>query len=248
MLSSDRRPAMSLGVVLFTTCLYFCLSDFFSIVIDRGIVGSMVLDGVMSLIGILFCLVWTKSETRQYEYKHVGMLFFSGFVYWLCMSYIVSYYQRLAGQWPVDIVNGFQSRNNVLYAILVLVFAPLFEESFFRGILFGWLKNRIPWIFAAFVTGCLFSLAHGTDAQVYSAFLLGIFLCVLYYHSGNLGWCVLFHSVYNLGMLFLQGQLPVPVSMDAHYALVVILSVVLLLYTTALISAVVYINKDEPSL
>src|SRR3972149_6574814 len=48
----------------------------------------------------------------------------------------------------------------VLVGILSLALAPVMEETFFRGFLFGGLRGRWGVFFAALSTGFLFSLAH----------------------------------------------------------------------------------------
>lgn len=42
-----------------------------------------------------------------------------------------------------------------------LIFAPVFEEIVFRGILFGTLRRRVPFLVAALASAALFALAHG---------------------------------------------------------------------------------------
>lgn len=242
---SERKPSIHAGIVLALAATYIGLSEFLSFMVDRGILGSLIMD--LSMAGICAAVYFHEFGLREHDYRpaHVGMLYGSGFAYWLCVCLIVSYYQREAGQWPVDILGGLSGANRPMYAIIALIAAPLFEELFFRGILFECLQERIPWPFASLIASTVFAAIHGSNAQVYGAFILGLLLCMLYHVTGNIGWNVLFHSLYNFGMLFVQSMLPVPESMETHHAMFVAISVVLVLYTTVLFGAVVHINESE---
>jgi membrane protease YdiL (CAAX protease family) len=80
------------------------------------------------------------------------------------------------------------------------VIAPMAEEFFFRGFLFGTLKRwKGPWV-AALLTGLLFGLAHTGSAA--SQFLvplafLGFVLCLVRWRTGSLYPCMALHSVNN---------------------------------------------------
>ena len=92
--------------------------------------------------------------------------------------------------------------------VFVCVVAPIAEELFFRGFLFGVLRRwRIsvagrqlgPWI-AAVVVGILFGLAHtGSASSQYLVPLgfLGFVLCLVRWRTGSLYPCMALHSVNN---------------------------------------------------
>jgi len=96
----------------------------------------------------------------------------------------------------------------VAAAVFVCVLAPIAEELFFRGFLFGTLRElpaRIgrvdlaPWI-AALVTGALFGAAHlGSAPAVFLAplALLGFVLCLLRWRTGSLYPCMALHAANN---------------------------------------------------
>ena len=93
-------------------------------------------------------------------------------------------------------------------AAFVCVIAPMAEEFFFRGFLFGALrKMRINvagreigvWV-AAIVTGILFGLAHtGSASPQYLVPLgfLGFVLCIIRWRTGSLYPCMALHSINN---------------------------------------------------
>jgi membrane protease YdiL (CAAX protease family) len=93
-------------------------------------------------------------------------------------------------------------------SVFVCVVAPIAEEFFFRGFLFGVLRHwRVrlagrelgPWLAAA-VVGILFGLAHtGSAAAQYLVPLgfLGFLLCLLRWRTGSLYPCMALHSLNN---------------------------------------------------
>jgi uncharacterized protein len=92
--------------------------------------------------------------------------------------------------------------------VFVCVVAPIAEEFFFRGFIFGTLRRmRImiggrdlgTWIAAA-ITGVLFGLAHtGSASSQYLVPLgfLGFVLCLLRWKTGSLYPCIALHSINN---------------------------------------------------
>ena len=85
----------------------------------------------------------------------------------------------------------------VLVGILSLALAPVMEETFFRGFLFGGLRGRWGVFFAALSTGFLFSLAH-VDPLVYIPFTaVGMIFAWGYVYSGSLLASMIAHLLFN---------------------------------------------------
>jgi uncharacterized protein len=92
--------------------------------------------------------------------------------------------------------------------VFVCVVAPIAEEFFFRGFIFGALRRMHVqiagrdvgiWV-AAIITGILFGLAHsGSAAGRYLIPLgfLGFVLCILRWRTGSLYPCMALHSINN---------------------------------------------------
>jgi uncharacterized protein len=92
--------------------------------------------------------------------------------------------------------------------VFVCVVAPICEEFFFRGFLFGVLRRMQivvagrqlgPWV-AAVITGILFGLAHtGSASSQYLIPLgfLGFVLCLVRWKTGSLYPCMALHSINN---------------------------------------------------
>ncbi|MGH2862475.1 MAG: lysostaphin resistance A-like protein [Solirubrobacteraceae bacterium] len=96
----------------------------------------------------------------------------------------------------------------IFTALFVCAVAPMAEEFFFRGFLFGVLRRlRVragghelgPWLAAAFV-GLLFGLAHYDSAQpefLIPLGFLGFVLCIVRWRTGSLYPCMALHAINN---------------------------------------------------
>jgi membrane protease YdiL (CAAX protease family) len=79
-----------------------------------------------------------------------------------------------------------------------IVFAPLFEELIFRGLLYGTLRTRLAWPLAAATSGLVFALAHGYGVIGFlSVFLSGVLWAWVYERTGSLLPSVLAHVANN---------------------------------------------------
>ncbi len=88
----------------------------------------------------------------------------------------------------------------VLLWLSSVVFAPLLEEPFFRGLTqtFVATATRRSW-FAITFTSVFFALVHWTQTETVPAiFLLGVFLGYVYERTGALAPVILIHMLFNL--------------------------------------------------
>ncbi len=95
-----------------------------------------------------------------------------------------------------DILN--QTSFIVLAGVLALVLAPLVEETFFRGFLFGGLTRRFSLFTAALISGFLFSLAHGQPTTLIPFTLVGMLFAAGYAYTGSIWTTVSAHFIFNL--------------------------------------------------
>jgi len=86
------------------------------------------------------------------------------------------------------------------YGVLLAFVAPLAEELFFRGFVFGVLRERIGVVAGALATGVVFGLVHVAGSPIETVgvlVILGVLLCLLYEKSGSLLPCIALHAVNN---------------------------------------------------
>jgi membrane protease YdiL (CAAX protease family) len=90
----------------------------------------------------------------------------------------------------------------VLLGILSLGLAPIMEETFFRGFLFGGLRGRWGLLGAAFASGLLFALAHFTGLSSLPLLpaigIIGMLFAWAYYYTGSLFAPIGAHFLFNL--------------------------------------------------
>ncbi|TYB30326.1 MAG: CPBP family intramembrane metalloprotease [Candidatus Mcinerneyibacterium aminivorans] len=94
-----------------------------------------------------------------------------------------------------DLFKAFRGNTAIIFA---LIMAPIFEEIIFRGIILDGIlsNNTVP---VAFITATLmFSISHGTLAQLLPTFLAGLFFAFIYYKTRCLILAIFTHFAYNL--------------------------------------------------
>jgi len=82
--------------------------------------------------------------------------------------------------------------------VVFAVLAPIAEEMFFRGLLFGWLRAHWPFWLTAIVTSALFGLMHGNLGYAAVAGALGLLLAYLRERTGSLWASIIAHVCNNL--------------------------------------------------
>jgi len=86
----------------------------------------------------------------------------------------------------------------VLAGVLAVLVAPIVEETFFRGFIFGGLAKRFGFLGAALLSGLLFSLAHAQVGTILPFTLVSVALAWGYASSGSLWTAISAHFVWNV--------------------------------------------------
>jgi hypothetical protein len=80
----------------------------------------------------------------------------------------------------------------------VSVVAPIVEETFFRGFIYGWMRRHLNVPAAAILSGCFFALVHFQPVIFLPLAVLGAGLALLYEYSGSLLPGMIVHGLFNL--------------------------------------------------
>jgi CAAX protease family protein len=101
-----------------------------------------------------------------------------------------------------DIEEIFQSPGPLItIAILSLIFAPIMEEIFYRGFVFGGLRPRWGLVWAALASGLLFGVSHiGNPAGFYlipPITIIGAMFALGYAYTGSILTSFLAHFIFN---------------------------------------------------
>jgi uncharacterized protein len=86
------------------------------------------------------------------------------------------------------------------YGVLLAFVAPLTEELFFRGFVFGVLRERVGVVGGALATGVVFGLVHVAGSPIETVgvlIILGVLLCALYQRTGSILPCIALHALNN---------------------------------------------------
>jgi CAAX protease family protein len=159
-----------------------------SIAATRGAAG---IGEILRRLGVrpfrpLFALKWMGAATGLY------LLFTAVYV-----SLIVEPHQK-------DIAEALGPV--VAQVLLIAIAAPIAEETCFRGMLYGGLRERLPRIPAALVGGLVFGGLHVTTgiAVVPPLIVFGFLLCLLYEKTGSIVPGILLHMLNNSFVLLGQ--------------------------------------------
>jgi membrane protease YdiL (CAAX protease family) len=160
-------------------------------------------------------VVGGRMGRREFGYVPVGLLrgaqaFIAAGVVYYVVTWLYGLLLSLHGsdKLPSELGATRSTAALAVASVFVCVFAPMAEEFFFRGFLFGVLRRmrfRLagrelgPWV-AALIVGFLFGLAHtGSASSQYLIPLgfLGFVLCLVRWWTGSLLPCIALHSFNN---------------------------------------------------
>jgi uncharacterized protein len=168
-----------------------------------SLTGDLVFD--LAFVGAALYFGFTRVSLK----RGAGAVAAAGVAYYVLTAIYAAVF-KLHGndKLPSELGAGKSTAALIAAGVFVCVVAPVAEEFFFRGFLFGVLRRwhiRVAgreigtWL-AAVVTGILFGLAHtGSASAVYLVPLgfLGFVLCLVRWKTGSLYPCMALHSINN---------------------------------------------------
>ncbi len=114
------------------------------------------------------------------------LLFFSGI-----LTKLIPNYNEVSNQLAT-------SRSSVWKLIITIVLIPIYEEIFYRGIIFGYLRKNFNIILAIVVQALIFGVMHLNLVQGIYTFILGIVLALVYMYSKSIIGNITIHIIFNL--------------------------------------------------
>ena len=85
----------------------------------------------------------------------------------------------------------------VLVFLVAAVIAPIVEETFFRGLLYQWLRGRLGIILGVGISALIFGAAHGLPLLLPVLFVLGCVLAAIFQRTRSLYASMLLHAANN---------------------------------------------------
>ena len=91
----------------------------------------------------------------------------------------------------------------LIQVLSILVFAPITEEFYFRGILFKCFENRVSNLYILILTSLIFSIIHFNVPAAPTLFILGFSLGLVKLFTGSILISIIIHSLFNCFMLLM---------------------------------------------
>lgn len=180
-----------------------------------SLIGDLLFDAAFVAVALYFARLQTRIRPSDFGFRAVrwraaiGGVLAAGIGYYVITALYASLlHLRGNEKLPKELGVGSGTAALVGATIFVCVVAPIAEEFFFRGFIFGALRRmRIElagrelgtWL-AAIITGILFGLAHtGSASSRYLIPLgfLGFVLCLLRWRTRSLYPCMALHAINN---------------------------------------------------
>lgn len=135
---------------------------------------------------------------ERWGLKEAAALIFAGAFLSLALSALIGFlgipgYEEAKG----TLFTG----NFWLQVVVLLIASPLLEEFFFRGVLYGRLKELVPPAAAAVISAAVFGLYHGNPGQGIYGFFMGLFLAFAMERCQTVKAPILFHMAANAAAL-----------------------------------------------
>uniref|UniRef100_UPI0025E405F3 CPBP family intramembrane glutamic endopeptidase n=1 Tax=uncultured Methanobrevibacter sp. TaxID=253161 RepID=UPI0025E405F3 len=133
----------------------------------------------------------------------------------------------------LDIVPSGNAFNSFLTGTLIttILISPISEELIFRGVFLNRLQLAVPVVFAVLISSLLFAALH-SFGSIFSAFIFGICIAILYLKTDNIFVAIFAHFFNNL---FAE----IIVVLDPNKILFTNSSVVLIMSILAVVSFVI---------
>jgi membrane protease YdiL (CAAX protease family) len=180
-----------------------------------NIISNYLFDAAFVAAALYFAVVGRWMGRRDFGYNRVswrlgaGGLVLAGIAYYVVtVAYAAIFNLHGTDRLPTDLGVKTSTWAAIFTALFVCAVAPMAEEFFFRGFLFGVLRRMHvglaglelgPWLAALFV-GLLFGLAHYDSAQpefLIPLGFLGFVLCILRWRTGSLYPGMALHAINN---------------------------------------------------
>jgi uncharacterized protein len=186
--------------------------------VAEALIGNLVFDLGFVAAALYFANLHGRPAGRDFGFRRLGPVrvfaylagggLVWGVYYLILWGYASVFSLHGTDKLPEPLGSTTSTAGLAGVAVFVCVVAPMAEEFFFRGFLFGVLRQmrvRVAgrdigvWV-AALVTGLLFGLAHAGSAlsqDLVPLGLLGFILCLVRWWTGSLYPCMAIHAINN---------------------------------------------------
>lgn len=182
--------------------LYFALSVVFTLFGMDAIIGTIITDILISVLGVFVIRrYFGKYNNRRFScisFRYIIYISCLLLVCWLFSQITATWYLTNVGDVSFDVYQDITTMNPVAYLLLSAVFAPVAEEVIYRGVIFNSVKKGFPVWIAYVVSAFVFAFMHGTVVHMIIGFVCGILFAVVYQYTKSLRISILMHAAYNV--------------------------------------------------
>jgi membrane protease YdiL (CAAX protease family) len=183
--------------------------------------ATLVQDAALIIAAVYFASLWANGLTpASFGLRRVplgraaGWTVLAFIAFWLLTAIYISAVGQPDQQELTRDLKDEESLSALIgYGLLLAFVAPLAEELFFRGFVFGVLREKIGAVWAVLATGIVFGLVHVAGSPIETVgvlIILGSLLCVLYLQTGSLLPCIALHAINNSISFAATKSLPWP--------------------------------------
>lgn len=165
------------SLLLETFSIYLVLSTVLPLILSMILPGFRNGGILMSILAGLIALVWPLLRGTGWKayrtslgwnrgkgvFREVGAGiagYIAGLPLMLVAIIIVMILIKFSGETPTHPVVFDLSRSPFYLILLACVYAPLVEETMFRGALYGYLRRSLPWAASGIISGFIFAVLH----------------------------------------------------------------------------------------
>jgi membrane protease YdiL (CAAX protease family) len=216
-MASRSWSTLQVGVLLGTLLLLYLLASFVGMFFYEDQIPFVQLTVTLIIYTIIVILItlinrrrggsWKTScgmGVRQLPKLVISPLLYLAFIpflmviskgYHLLLEYFIGSAVEL--QEVAQIVSQELSWLQILYMIMAIVVAPIYEELLFRGIIFPFMVKRTGLVGGTFLVSLFFAALHFHLPSVVPLFLLSVALCLAYWRTGSLWVSIGIHTTFN---------------------------------------------------
>jgi uncharacterized protein len=187
------------------------------------IAATLIQDAALIAAAWLFASIWSNGLTpASFGLRPTALRSAAG---WTLLTFIAFWiltaiYVKIVGQpdqqeLTRDLKDESSTAALIGYAVLLAFVAPLCEEFFFRGFVYGVLREKVGVVGGTILTGIVFGLVHVAGSPIETVgvlVILGMLLCILYQRTGSLLPCIALHAINNSISFAATKDLAVPVA------------------------------------
>ena len=203
------------------------------------------IDTVWIYIFIIFYFIFKLKDEIPYVGEDISNLFSLDLIGIVLLVVILNIFLSYGMLYLSNFILGVATSQNLFNSfftgglLAIIIVSPISEELIFRGVFLNRLKFILPTTFAVLVSSLLFAALH-SFGSIFSAFIFGVCVAILYLKTDNIFVAILAHFLNNL---FAE----IIVKMDYNNILFTNNSVVLVMSILAIVSFIfilIFIIKE----